>query len=132
MKLAEYTTITIPRGLVERSVASLQSMGVSAGPLGDLLVELHVSLNRDRHRQAIARIVALVGELGPGDLLEEVARALERPVEPITHIEALRIAVQLADSEQLDRIGDALGERRFMGVDDETHRRTVLRRLGDR
>lgn len=130
MSLAEYTTITLPRALVERSITALQSIGVAAGPLGDLLVELNASLNRDRHRQAIARITAVLGELGPGDLLTEVARALERPVEPITHIEALRIAVQLADGEQLDQISKALGEGRFEGVDAETHRRTVLRRLG--
>jgi len=131
MSLKEYTSVVIPRALVERSVAALQSMGVSAGPLGDLLVELNRSLDRDHHRKSIARITAIVGELGDGDLLDGIAMALERPVDPITHIEALRLAVHLASGEQLDQISDTLGEGRFEGVDTETHRRTVLRRLGD-
>lgn len=76
-KLREVVSFYLDREVVDESIKWLQSFGASRGVPAALLAELKPALNRDRHREAVARIESVIGELGGGDVLEAIASRLE-------------------------------------------------------
>jgi len=81
MSLREYITFNLPRTVVSDMIDWLAAFGPTAGAPAKMLRELRPALNRDRHRENIARIENVLGPLGDGDVLEAIADALEAGAE---------------------------------------------------
>lgn len=85
--LTEYLNFYLRRSTVQEAVDWLtgidDSYGLAPRPAA-LLKELKASLDRDRHRDALRRIESVVGKLGDGDALEQLAARIEELAPKIT------------------------------------------------